>query len=169
MYKGCPDIAYCVNLTYLLILAHSSLAGLTNFAGAESNADVAAGVLSFDSDGFGHEMAEACLENLRKEFRGDDWGNNGPGVITRVLKKLCKARQVGSTVQHSLIQICNGQCPEGRSSASTWSLRVSKLHVCPCPSFCPFPWFLLSPRQLPVKVCQKVLRVEFVQRNQSCR
>jgi len=39
-------------------------------------------------------MAEACLDNLRNEFRGDDWGNNGPGVITRVLKKLCRSQQV---------------------------------------------------------------------------
>jgi hypothetical protein len=42
-------------------------------------------------------MAEACLDNLRSEFRGDDWGNNGPGVITRVLKKLCKVQQVGAS------------------------------------------------------------------------
>lgn len=26
---------------------------------------------------------------FRDSFDGDDWGNNGPGVITRVLKKIC--------------------------------------------------------------------------------
>lgn len=76
------------------VVVTRSLNGLSNFAGAESNTDVAAGVLNFHSEGLGHEMAEACLDNLRSEFRGDDWGNNGPGVITRVLKKLCKARRV---------------------------------------------------------------------------
>ncbi|PNF39914.1 hypothetical protein B7P43_G17240 [Cryptotermes secundus] len=76
------------------VVVTRSLAGLSNFAGAESNTDVAAGVLNFGSEGLGQMMAEACLDNLRSEFRGDDWGNNGPGVITRVLKKLCKAQQV---------------------------------------------------------------------------
>ena len=78
----------------LVLFAYRTLSGLSNFAGAESNTDVAAGVLNFDSDGLGHEMAEACLDNLRKEFRGNDWGNNGPGVITRVLKKFCRTKHV---------------------------------------------------------------------------
>lgn len=34
------------------------------------------------------------LLNLSREFQssfdGDDWGNNGPGVITRVLQKICQ-------------------------------------------------------------------------------
>ncbi|KAJ9587820.1 hypothetical protein L9F63_018744 [Diploptera punctata] len=76
------------------VVVTKTFSGLSNFAGAESNTDVAAGVLNFESDGLGHEMAEACIENLRKEFRGNDWGNNGPGVITRVLKKICKTRHV---------------------------------------------------------------------------
>lgn len=35
-----------------------------------------------------------CIEDLRKNFRGDNWGNNGPGVITRVLQKLCGTKNV---------------------------------------------------------------------------
>lgn len=96
---------------------------------------MAAGVLNFDSDGLGHEMAEACLENLRKEFRGDDWGNNGPGVITRVLKKLCKARQVGSTVQRRLSFVMGSVATGGVSQRmlgtdrSAFFFRISMLHV----------------------------------------
>lgn len=132
--------------------------------------DVAAGVLNFDSDGLGHEMAEACLENLRKEFRGDDWGNNGPGVITRVLKNLCTTRQVSSTVQHSVIRICNWQCPEvlaQRELVSCVSLRFMSVLEHYFVRFLHLSWFLLSPLKLPVKVCLKLLRAEFVKRK-SC-
>lgn len=63
-----------------------------NFAGAESNIVVAAGVLSFDSKSFGHEIADLCLRNFQITFNGNDWGNNGPGVITRVLQEICKTK-----------------------------------------------------------------------------
>lgn len=51
--------------------------------------DVAAGVLSFSKGGDGHKMATACVNELRWNFRGYDWGYNGPGVITRVLQHFC--------------------------------------------------------------------------------
>lgn len=54
-----------------------------NFAGRESDEDVAAGVLSFSHDGDGHRWARESLEDLKHNFNGWDWGNNGPGVITR--------------------------------------------------------------------------------------
>lgn len=54
-----------------------------NFAGRESGHAVAAGVLSFSHDGDGHKWARHCLEDLKRNFDGWDWGNNGPGVITR--------------------------------------------------------------------------------------
>lgn len=57
----------------------------TNYAGAESEEFVAAGVLSFSPTGRGHEHAENCLNDLRNHFNGHDWGNNGPGVITRLV------------------------------------------------------------------------------------
>lgn len=82
-----------------------------NYAGAESENFVAAGLINFDYANGGHEIAEHCLRYgcfnvktkldsffnanpLRREFQnsfdGDDWGNNGPGVITRVLQKICQ-------------------------------------------------------------------------------
>lgn len=54
-----------------------------NFAGRESDEDVAAGVLSFSHEGDGHKWARQTLEDLKYNFDGWDWGNNGPGVITR--------------------------------------------------------------------------------------
>lgn len=65
-----------------------------NFAGAESSEDVAAGVLSFSTKGLGRKMATECLLDLKKNFRGNDWGYNGPGVITRVLKNTCNVEKV---------------------------------------------------------------------------
>ncbi|XP_055375747.1 lactosylceramide 4-alpha-galactosyltransferase [Condylostylus longicornis] len=65
-----------------------------NFAGAESIYHVAAGVLNFDWDGFGHEIADMCLRNFQTHFDGYDWGKNGPGVITRTLHEICKTKQI---------------------------------------------------------------------------
>lgn len=67
---------------------------LTNFAGAEDSDDVAAGVLGFSSNKLGRRMADACLRDLKKNFRGNNWGYNGPGVITRILKKICSTKYV---------------------------------------------------------------------------
>lgn len=54
-----------------------------NFAGAESQNNVAAGVLRFNPSGIGHEYAKMCLDDLKDNFYGRDWGYNGPGVVTR--------------------------------------------------------------------------------------
>ncbi|XP_011301363.1 lactosylceramide 4-alpha-galactosyltransferase isoform X2 [Fopius arisanus] len=74
------------------VVVTTSLEKLTNFAGAEDWEDVAAGVLGFGMSGLGRRIADACLRDLKKNFRGDVWGNNGPGVITRTLQKLCATK-----------------------------------------------------------------------------
>ncbi|XP_015511780.2 lactosylceramide 4-alpha-galactosyltransferase isoform X1 [Neodiprion lecontei] len=74
------------------VVVTSSLEHLTNFAGAEDWEDVAAGVLGFEKSSLGRRMADACLRDLKTNFRGDVWGNNGPGVITRILQKLCATK-----------------------------------------------------------------------------
>jgi len=71
------------------VVVISSLENLTNFAGAEDWDDVAAGVMGFDTSELGRRIADACVRDFKKNFRGDVWGNNGPGVITRTLQKLC--------------------------------------------------------------------------------
>ncbi|XP_023016806.1 lactosylceramide 4-alpha-galactosyltransferase isoform X3 [Leptinotarsa decemlineata] len=60
-----------------------------NYSGAESDKDVAAGVMSFSSSGKGHTLAGTCLDDLKNNFNGRDWGYNGPGVVTRLLKSIC--------------------------------------------------------------------------------
>lgn len=64
-----------------------------NYAGAESSRNVAAGVIRFSSSGIGHQMAEECLNDLKVNFNGNEWGSNGPGVVTRLLKRKCRAKQ----------------------------------------------------------------------------
>ncbi|KAF4533307.1 hypothetical protein B566_EDAN004428 [Ephemera danica] len=74
------------------IVLIKSLKGLRNFAGAESNLDIAAGVLNFEPAQ--NNLALECVLEIRDNFRGDDWGSNGPGVITRVLQRRCATRRV---------------------------------------------------------------------------
>ncbi|XP_075231072.1 lactosylceramide 4-alpha-galactosyltransferase-like [Lycorma delicatula] len=100
------------------VVVVKSLKGLTNFAGAESDSDVAAGVLSFSHNGTGHDLATVCVNELKDNFRGYDWGYNGPGVITRMLKKSCKVRNV------------KDMKPE----------RCKGFHVYPPSWFYPIPW-----------------------------
>ncbi|XP_023247774.1 lactosylceramide 4-alpha-galactosyltransferase-like, partial [Copidosoma floridanum] len=69
-----------------------SLEDLSNFAGAEDWMDVAAGVIGFSASGLGRRVANACLRDLLRNFRGNVWGNNGPGVITRTLQKFCAVK-----------------------------------------------------------------------------
>ncbi|RZC35541.1 lactosylceramide 4-alpha-galactosyltransferase, partial [Asbolus verrucosus] len=60
-----------------------------NYAGAESTSFVAAGVVSFTQKGMGHHLATLCLKDLEFNFNGKKWGNNGPGVITRLSRFIC--------------------------------------------------------------------------------
>lgn len=65
-----------------------------NYTGAESNTHLAAGIMNFDSEGFGHEIAYQCLQNFQQTFDGGNWGNNGPGVITRVMQNVCGTHNI---------------------------------------------------------------------------
>lgn len=71
-----------------------------NFTGAESNAYLAAGVMSLSHAGFGHEMAESCLRDFQQNFDGGDWGNNGPGVITRVVQRICGTHDIALMIEN---------------------------------------------------------------------
>ncbi|XP_044733080.1 lactosylceramide 4-alpha-galactosyltransferase-like [Chrysoperla carnea] len=62
-----------------------------NYAGAEDDTDIAAGIINFDKDGMGHQLAEQCLLDLSSNYKPREWGANGPGVITRVLRRHCNA------------------------------------------------------------------------------
>ncbi|XP_076248960.1 lactosylceramide 4-alpha-galactosyltransferase-like [Calliopsis andreniformis] len=75
------------------VVVTASLERLKNFAGAEDWDDVAAGVMGFDVSPLGRRVIHACIRDLKKNFRGDIWGNNGPGVITRTLQKVCSTKK----------------------------------------------------------------------------
>ncbi|KRT78932.1 hypothetical protein AMK59_8396 [Oryctes borbonicus] len=91
-----------LDLDVIVIRSFSNLA--ENFAGAESQSAVAAGVLSFNDSELGHDYAAACLYDLESNYKYDDWGNNGPGVITRLLQDLCDTKKVSEMVNKN----CNG-------------------------------------------------------------
>ncbi|XP_072386653.1 lactosylceramide 4-alpha-galactosyltransferase-like [Diabrotica undecimpunctata] len=60
-----------------------------NYAGIQSEKEVAAGVVSFESDGFGHSLADKCVNKLKNDFSGVYWGRNGPDIISSVMKESC--------------------------------------------------------------------------------
>ncbi|EDW75882.1 uncharacterized protein Dwil_GK15176 [Drosophila willistoni] len=72
-----------------------------NYTGAESHSSLAAGVMNFAAHGFGHEIAESCLRDFQQNFDGSDWGQNGPGVITRVAQKICGTQDISLMIEDS--------------------------------------------------------------------
>lgn len=74
------------------VVVTTSLENLKTFAGAEDWEDVAAGVIGFGMEHLGRRVADACVRDLKRKFKGNIWGNNGPGVITRMLKNLCNTK-----------------------------------------------------------------------------
>ncbi|KAL4704429.1 hypothetical protein ACJJTC_014361 [Scirpophaga incertulas] len=73
-----------------------------NWAARESPWAVDAGALSFSRDSLGRKVANASIEDFKRNYKPKVWGNNGPGVITRVLKKMCKGKK------NKWNQGCNG-------------------------------------------------------------
>lgn len=72
----------------------SSFENLRDFVGAEDLDTIASCVMSFGSTEIGRKIADACIHDLKNNFRGDVWRNNGPDVITRILHKICQADNV---------------------------------------------------------------------------
>ncbi|KAL3273685.1 hypothetical protein HHI36_015115 [Cryptolaemus montrouzieri] len=81
-----------LDLDVIVIKSFESLP--PNFSGCESKENVAAGIMGFEPYGNGHNLAEECLMDLKKNFSGTIWGNNGPGVITRLVKKHCGVTKI---------------------------------------------------------------------------
>ncbi|XP_017129134.1 lactosylceramide 4-alpha-galactosyltransferase [Drosophila elegans] len=71
-----------------------------NFTGAESNKSLACGVMKMSSTGLGHKIASLCLRDLQANYDANKWGSNGPGVITRVAKKLCNTDTVTTMINN---------------------------------------------------------------------
>ncbi|XP_028138156.1 lactosylceramide 4-alpha-galactosyltransferase-like [Diabrotica virgifera virgifera] len=63
-----------------------------NYAGLQTEEQVAAGVISFEADGFGHSLADKCVNRLKKNFNGQIWGRNGPYIVSAVMKENCNVK-----------------------------------------------------------------------------
>ncbi|XP_044593989.1 lactosylceramide 4-alpha-galactosyltransferase-like isoform X1 [Cotesia glomerata] len=84
------------------VVTLSSFEKLRDFVGAEDEDTIASCVMSFGGSKIGREVADACINDLKNNFRGDVWRNNGPDVITRALEQICGKAITNET--HS----CNG-------------------------------------------------------------
>lgn len=62
------------------------------------------GTFQFSSVGVGHETVEAFLKNALNQFNGNTWGSNGPLLVTRVMKRICNAKNTEMMNAKS----CNG-------------------------------------------------------------
>lgn len=71
-----------------------SLEGVTNFVSAESNTSVGSLVLNFGFDNIGKMIANTAVNDFVDNYHGNNWGHNGPGVITRALQKICNTNVV---------------------------------------------------------------------------
>ncbi|XP_025192787.1 lactosylceramide 4-alpha-galactosyltransferase-like [Melanaphis sacchari] len=76
------------------VVLMKSLEGLSNFASIESNTSVASLVLNFDVDEIGRAVANTSINDFASNYCNNDWGYNGPGVITRTLEKICETNLV---------------------------------------------------------------------------
>ncbi|XP_017881402.1 lactosylceramide 4-alpha-galactosyltransferase-like [Ceratina calcarata] len=85
------------------VVVTTCLEDLTNFAGIQDSI-VGAGAIGFSGSTLGRRVADICINDLRNNFRGDIWGHNGPGVITRMLENLCSTKNVWNMT----IERCNG-------------------------------------------------------------
>uniref|UniRef100_A0A1A9WNU9 Gb3_synth domain-containing protein n=1 Tax=Glossina brevipalpis TaxID=37001 RepID=A0A1A9WNU9_9MUSC len=60
-----------------------------NFIGAEQDNRLASGVMNIANDGFGHKIAELFLSEFERSINSTFWGETGPGVVTRVMLRVC--------------------------------------------------------------------------------
>ena len=74
----------------------------SNYAGWEDGSTVGSAFLNYKYDGAGHGIVTECLNELNKAFDGQQWGNNGPGLITRTLIQMCKFQNVSYLLEFNI-------------------------------------------------------------------
>lgn len=84
---------------YLLL---RTLEGISNFVSAESSTSIASLVLNFDVDEIGKTVANLTIYDFANNYQGNNWGYNGPGVITRTFQKICKTDLVSRELNNIL-------------------------------------------------------------------
>jgi lactosylceramide 4-alpha-galactosyltransferase len=70
----------------------------TNFVVAQSADEIASGALNFDMDSIGRTAAHLCLTDIQRNFNGQEWAQNGPWVIRRVLQAMCGRKHVSTGI-----------------------------------------------------------------------
>lgn len=65
----------------------------SNYACNEIGNALNGAILNLEQSKNGHRLAEIFIKDLVDHFNGTDWGCNGPMLITRVLRKLCKTNE----------------------------------------------------------------------------
>nr|XP_053629486.1 lactosylceramide 4-alpha-galactosyltransferase-like [Cherax quadricarinatus] len=68
------------------VVCISSLAALRNVVGFQSNNEINGGIFHFDRH---HNLLHHVMTRLSQDFNANDWGNNGPVLLTRALKEAC--------------------------------------------------------------------------------
>lgn len=75
-----------------------------NFVAAESYNSIGSSVIHFGNDELGRFIAEQCLIELSNTFDGKKWAYNGPGVLTRVISRLCETNKTALMTN----DVCSG-------------------------------------------------------------
>ena len=70
-----------------------------NFAAAETYESVNVALLHVEGE-TGHEIAEKLIRDLKNNFNGKDWPNNGPWVLTRVLHDICGTKDIKKMINN---------------------------------------------------------------------
>lgn len=53
--------------------------------------------MNFDVDKIGRTIANTSINDFASNYRANNWGYNGPGVITRTLEKICGTNLVSKS------------------------------------------------------------------------
>ncbi|XP_050426489.1 lactosylceramide 4-alpha-galactosyltransferase-like isoform X2 [Adelges cooleyi] len=76
------------------VVLMKSFNSMSNFVAVESETAIASLVLNFSTDKLGKLIANLTVNDYANNYRGNDWGYNGPGVITRALQKICNTENI---------------------------------------------------------------------------
>lgn len=77
-----------------------------NYVGAETDYYLSSGIMNFAHHGIGKTVAEKCLHYFRDNFSPNGWGDNGPIVITNILKSVCRTGKVFQMYDNR--KLCSG-------------------------------------------------------------
>lgn len=63
-----------------------------NYAGTEDKAgySINNAIINFGKVGIGHRIAQKCLQYINFNYNPYKWAENGPNVLTRIIKSYCK-------------------------------------------------------------------------------